>query len=106
MTTESKLAPLIAAVVAGDSGAAAALYDLAAPYGYGLALRILGEQAPAEEVTVKVYSRLWREIAALDAACWQPLDWLLDTVRGEAIRRLRSLRASAPESIHTEGGAG
>ena len=58
---------LLARWVAGDGRAAAVLTDRLGPRAYGVALRVLGNPAEAEDVTQEAMLRLWRM-----APDWQP----------------------------------
>jgi hypothetical protein len=57
----------VAGVSAGDPEALAKLYDESSSLVYALALRILGDAADAEEVTLDVYTQVWRTAASFDA---------------------------------------
>ena len=48
---------------------------------FGLALRILNDTAAAEEVTLEVYSQVWRQASSYDPRRGTPSAWLL-TIAG------------------------
>lgn len=93
-TREQDWAALIRQMAEGDQSALAALYDGTSRLIYGLALRILGDPAMAEEVTIEVYMQAWRQAVSYDPGRGTPLAWLLTLARSRAIDRLRS-RAEA-----------
>lgn len=79
-----------------------ALMSLYARYGsavYGLALRVTGQAAAAEEVTQDIFFKVWQQPDR-----WNPMlgrfpSWLLATTRNAAIDRLRrDRRATRTES--------
>ena len=59
---------------------------------YGLALRILGDEAAAEEVMLDVYMQVWRQAGTYDTGRGAPLAWLATIARSRAIDRLRAGR--------------
>ena len=78
---------------AGDTKALAELYDRHAPMLYGLALRIVGRVADAEEVLQDTWVHAWKR-----AETWEPgrgtvTAWLLTLARSRAIDRIRSVAA-------------
>ena len=79
-------------VTAGPSGEllATALYDRTHTLVYGLAMRILRDSADAEEITVDVYTQLWRNAARFDPRRGGLQAWLVMMTRSRAIDRLRS----------------
>lgn len=90
---------LLAQMVAGDQAAMAEFYDQTNQTVYGLALRILGDRAAAEDVMVEVYTRAWKLAAEYDPARGSPLAWLLIMARTRALDALRARqrdRASEP----------
>jgi RNA polymerase sigma-70 factor (ECF subfamily) len=81
---------LITNVAAGDESALAELYDRSGRVAFGLVLRVVGDPAVAEEVTLDVYTQVWRQARAYDSSRGTPLAWLLTIARTRAIDRLRS----------------
>jgi RNA polymerase sigma-70 factor (ECF subfamily) len=83
-------ADLIAMVGAGDGPALMNLYDRYNRQAFGLAFRILGDAATAEEVVQDAFVALWRNAAAFDQTRGGVKSWLLTIVHNRAIDRLRS----------------
>jgi RNA polymerase sigma-70 factor (ECF subfamily) len=81
---------LIRRAATGDQEALGDLYDSTSRWVYGVALRILGDQMMAEEVTIDVYEQVWRQAASYDLDRGKPLAWLLMLARSRAIDRLRA----------------
>lgn len=81
---------LIERAAARDEEALAGLYDESSGLVYSLALRILGNEADAEEVTLEVYTQVWRCAADFDRARGTAGAWLTTLARSRAIDRLRS----------------
>ncbi len=67
-----------------------ALYDESSGIVYGLALRLLGSAADAEEITMDVYVQVWRTAAAYQESRGSVLSWLAMMARSRAIDRLRA----------------
>ena len=85
-----ELGLLISSVAAGNQSALAELYDRSSRVAFGLIVRVLGDAAMAEEVTLDVYTQVWRQAKAYDSSRGTPLAWLLTIARTRAIDRLRS----------------
>lgn len=97
---DGDLAGLITDAAGGSHAALAALYDASSPLVYGLALRILGERAAADDVTIEVFTQAYRQAGTYDPLRGRPLAWLLTITRSRALDRLRAearrRRAEAP----------
>ena len=87
---------LAARLVAGEPAALAEAYDRYAGLVYGLARRVLGDDALAEDVTQEVFTLLWQRPERFDPARGSLRSWLgmlahrrsVDRVRAE-VRRAR-----------------
>jgi RNA polymerase sigma-70 factor (ECF subfamily) len=79
-----------------DREAFAAVYDAYGGLAYGLALRVVGSPAEAEDVVQESFLALWRQADRLDAEKGLR-SYLLAIVHRRAIDRLRG-RARRPES--------
>jgi RNA polymerase sigma-70 factor, ECF subfamily len=97
MTTEpTKLdqdhewAQLIALTAQGDQAALTTFYDRTSPQVFGFILRILNNREAAEEVTLDVYTQVWRQAHTYDHTRGAPGAWLMTMARTRAIDRLRA----------------
>ena len=92
-------AQLIALTAQGDQAALATFYDRTSPQVFGFISRILNNREAAEEVTLDVYTQVWRQAHTYDATRGAPGAWLMTVARTRAIDRLR---ARATESGRLE----
>ncbi len=87
----------------GKSEALGHLYRETVSILYGMALRMLSNQADADEVVLEVYEQVWRSAASYDASRSRVLWWLSMLTRSRALDRLRSAkRREAMEEPVTE----
>lgn len=89
-TPEQDLKTLISRVAQGDSQALGTLYDTTSALVHGLAVRILGNTALAEDVTLDVYTQVWRQAATYDVQRGAPAAWLFLLTRSRALDHLRA----------------
>lgn len=96
MLPETTLVPerewpeLLARTAEGDQTALAMLYDQTSPHVFGFALKILNNREAAEEVTMDVYTQVWRQAHTYDHTRGTPRTWLMMLARTRAIDRLRA----------------
>ena len=85
-------AALLAAFARGDARAAKLLTARLGPRAYGVALRVLGHRADAEEVAQEAMLRLWRAAADWQPGAALPSTWLYRVVVNLCIDRQRQRR--------------
>jgi len=87
---DQEWAQLIAQTAQGDQAALAMFYDRTSPQVFGFICRILNNREAAEEVTLDVYTQVWRQAHTYDAARGRPGAWLMTMARTRAIDRFRA----------------
>ena len=87
---EQEWAGFLARIAAGDQPALAELYDASSAKVFGLAMKILADRTAAEEVTMDVYTQVWRRASTYDLEQGTPGSWLMTLARTRAIDRFRS----------------
>lgn len=87
--SEKEWRELVDAIAAGDQLALRALYDRTHRLVFTLTMRILGNHASAEEVTLDVFHDVWRRASAYDGKGGSVLGWVMNQGRSRAIDRLR-----------------
>lgn len=78
-----------------DQEALSCLYDESSSLIYSVALRILGSEADAEEVTLDVYTHLWKSPQGWDPERGSFTSWLVLIARSRSLDRLRRRRTRA-----------
>ncbi len=87
---DQEWAQLIALTAQGDQTALATFYDRTSPQVFGLIYKILNNHEAAEEVTLDVYTQVWRQAHTFDATRGAPGAWLMTLARTRAIDRFRA----------------
>ncbi len=95
---------LVALLVSGDEQALELLYRRYARPVFSLALRIVGNEADAEEVMQDVLERVWRRAATFDPQRGRFGSWLLGMTHHVAIDAIRKQKRR-PQGIDTETAA-
>jgi RNA polymerase sigma-70 factor, ECF subfamily len=94
---------LLVRVARGDREAFAAVYDQVAGPVYGLAHRMVGDQARAEHVAGDVLTEVWRTAPKFSPADGSGISWIMAIARRHAVRHVRAAsrpagrRAPAPD---------
>jgi RNA polymerase sigma-70 factor, ECF subfamily len=86
---EDQWLALVRAIAAGDQSALHALYERTHRLVFTLTMRITGNRATAEELTLDVFHDVWRRASQYDAANGSVLGWIMNQARSRAIDRLR-----------------
>ena len=73
-----------------DPQALAELYDLYGKMAYSLVLRVVRDQAIAEDLVQETFLRVWNRVHSIDSAKGSLGPWLLAIARNRAIDYLRS----------------
>ena len=87
--SESEWRELVEAIAAGDQLALQALYDRTHRLVFTLTMRILGNHASAEEITLDVFHDVWRRASTYDGKGGSVLGWIMNQAHSRAIDRLR-----------------
>jgi RNA polymerase sigma-70 factor, ECF subfamily len=91
-------AELIARIAKRDPAAFEQVYDRYAGRALGFALRMIAEQAVAEEIVQEAFWRIWRRATSFDARRGSFPTWLLGIVHHLFIDELRRRRGQTPLS--------
>lgn len=92
MTPQEEIEALIARVAMADRKAFQELYARTSAKLYGIAVRVLRDEAQAEEVLQEVFLKLWDRAGAYRSNGYSPMTWLITITRNSAIDRLRRAR--------------
>lgn len=87
---ERDLAILIAKIAKECESALKKLYDITITQVYGLAYRILHNQADADEVALDVFKQIWNKAPDYETSRGTASAWLITLTRSRAIDRIRS----------------
>ena len=84
-------------VRARDAGAFEALYDRYHRLVYGVALRVLGEQTGAEDVTQAIFMKLWTDPSSFTAGNFNA--WIVRVARNRSLDALRARTARSHDEL-------
>lgn len=90
------LEPLLGQVANGDMEAFARLYDITSPRLFAIALRILRNEAVAQDATQEAYVNIWRKSKLYDPSRGSPIGWMSVIVRNVALNMIRADRPTEP----------
>jgi RNA polymerase sigma-70 factor (ECF subfamily) len=92
----------LARLSAGDKLALAVVYRLTSGKLNALILRMVRDEAVAQEVLQDVYLTVWRRSASFDPRLASPITWLATIARNKAIDRLRAQKRRPAGSVSAE----
>jgi RNA polymerase sigma-70 factor (ECF subfamily) len=98
-------AELLTAMAQKQDWALAALYDRYAGMLYGLALKILGDSAPAQDVVHEAFMTAWRKAETYSQNRGQVATWLIVLCRNLAIDQYRVKMRLASRKVEFEAAA-
>ena len=101
-TLETRWVGFIRQAAGGDESGLSALYDQTNQIVYSVVLRILGDRRDAEEVTLDVYTQVWRLASAFDSMRGSVVAWLVMLARSRALDRVRSKGVRERKTAHGE----
>jgi RNA polymerase sigma-70 factor, ECF subfamily len=87
--SEEEWIGIVRAIAAGDQSALRALYERTHRLVFTLTMRISGNRATAEELTLDVFHDVWRRASQYDPANGSVIGWLMNQARSRAIDQLR-----------------
>ncbi len=90
-------AAIVERMASGDESALGALYDRWADAVNALVVRIVRDEAEAEEVVEAVFWQAWQQAARYTSERGAPGAWLLAMARSKSLDRLRSMRRRRDE---------
>jgi RNA polymerase sigma-70 factor (ECF subfamily) len=93
---------LAAAMAAGSQVALADLYDRYSGLAYGIALRVLGDPARAEDAVQEAFLNVWNRAQSFDPERGSLRTWLLTAVRNRSIDYLRGRGAHERQELELQ----
>lgn len=88
-----ELVRLLERTAAEDRQSLKSLYECTSAKLYGICLRLLRDEADAQDVLQEVYLSVWRKAASFDSTRASPITWLATIARNRSIDRLRARQA-------------
>jgi RNA polymerase sigma-70 factor (ECF subfamily) len=82
--------PFIKGIAMGDENALASLYDASSRLVYSVVLRMVGNNADADEVVQDVYAQAWRSARDFSLERGSASSWLVMMARSRALDKIRS----------------
>lgn len=101
MLQTEELAGLMKQTAQGDQKAFAKLYQSSSAKLFSVCLRIVKEEALAEEVLQEAFVKIWHNANTYSLEKGSPMTWMSSIVRNRALDLLRSKKAR-PDEVETE----
>ncbi|MEM8771658.1 MAG: sigma-70 family RNA polymerase sigma factor [Pseudomonadota bacterium] len=93
---------LLARIALGDRRAFSEVYDRTSAKLFSVALRILSDQAEAEDALQEAYVKVWRNAASFEIGRASPMTWLITIARNTAIDRARKRKETPIDATDLE----
>lgn len=90
---------LVQGLKARDEKVFSYLYDHYSPALYGVALKVVSDEASAGDVLQEVFVKIWRSIERYDATKGRLFTWMLNIARNTAIDSLRARAGRLEQKI-------
>jgi len=90
--SDDKLGELISRIALADRDAFSALYAHIGPKLFGVCLRILKQQAIAEDALQEIFVKIWQRSQSFTTGKAPPMAWLVTIARNHCIDLLRARR--------------
>ena len=101
MERDDPLSDLLELCAKGDQRALEQLYKAASPRLYSVCLRIVRQEALAEEVLQECFVKIWNNASTFARGKGSAMTWMISIVRNRSLDMLRSLRVE-PEKVDVE----
>ena len=95
---------LITRIARGDAAALESLYDRYAPAVLGIALKILGDRAAAEDVLQETFWQVWKNAVSYQTGRESFAGWLFRLARSLSLERLPAARMTT-DPLRSSGSA-
>ena len=98
-TSEKEWVALVRAVAAGDTSVFGTLYMWTQGIIFTSIVKITGNRAAAEELTIEVFHAVWRDAATYDPAVTSVVGWVMNLARSRALVHQRVDRGKRAASM-------
>ena len=93
----AELVHLLERVARHDQTSLKSLYERTSAKLYGICVRLLKDEAEAQDVLQEVYLAIWRKASSFDSSRAGAITWMATIARNRAIDRLRARHAPGEE---------
>ena len=105
----SELQQLLLATAQGDHASFAKVYEATSAHLFGVALRMLGNEAAAQDVLQESYVNIWKNASQfrtqVNGQQLSPMTWLIAIVRNKSLDALRQTTRRREDEFIAEGDA-
>ncbi|WP_425641479.1 sigma-70 family RNA polymerase sigma factor [Marinomonas gallaica] len=95
----SEIEQMLIDIAKGNQQAFSELYDCTSAKLYGVCLRVLEDEATAQDVLQEAYIKIWHKAVQYQSNGLSPMTWLITIARNSAIDRRRSQASKPTESM-------